>query len=315
MKPLQIEGARALADAGAIDHVKAVASADGLYVEINRMFTVANRTKQTRHFAKADTCFSWLREMGISRIDEVDLTDWGAEAASSVPGLSHVLAFWRFSVSAVAGDEWMRLAKKAESLSDKGRHAEAMIAANRALQLAEDVLEPDHPDIAVLLNCLATQHSALGQFDQAEGLYKRALENAEKGLGEADPFVGVCLNNLAEAYDAQGKSDPTEAMYLRALTICEKKEYPDNVDKSDEAVILTNLAALYARQGSDKQAEQLYKRAVEIWREASGLFAPNPLKAAASFEGLAALYRKTGREGKAAPLDKQAAAITKRKNR
>ena len=220
MKPLQIEGARALADAAAINHVRVVAAKMGLFVEINRTFTVANRTKQTRYFAKADTCFSWLREMGISRIHEVDLTQWGVDDKPPIPGLSGIVAFWKLSVSAVIGSEWIRLVKKVESLSNKGRHAEAIIAAKLALQQAEDTLEPDHPDIAVLLNCLANQHFALEQYEQAEPLYKRALAIAEKKLGPDDPFVGMCLNNLAEAYDAQEKSEQTEPMYLRALTIC-----------------------------------------------------------------------------------------------
>jgi len=76
-KPLMTEGARALGEAGAITHVRLVASAEGIYVEINNIFTVATRQRDTRYFAKADTCFSWLREIGITRIDEVDLTLWG----------------------------------------------------------------------------------------------------------------------------------------------------------------------------------------------------------------------------------------------
>lgn len=87
-KPLQIEGARALVDAGAVSHVRVIASPEGLFVEINGVFTVATRLKQTRYFAKSDTCFSWLREMGISHIDEVDLALWGTEKpppATTIP--------------------------------------------------------------------------------------------------------------------------------------------------------------------------------------------------------------------------------------
>ena len=74
--PLQIEGVRALADAGAISHVRVVASAGGLTVEINKKFLVATRLKQTRVFSKSDTLFGWLKELGITRIDEVDLIGW-----------------------------------------------------------------------------------------------------------------------------------------------------------------------------------------------------------------------------------------------
>ena len=316
LKPLQIEGARALAEAEAIDHVKVIANTEGLYVEINHKFMVSNRIKQTRIFSKADTCFSWLREMGISRIDEVDLSLWGAQVKPDALIRAGVLAFWKFSVSAVIGDEWMRLAQKAESLSSKGRHAEAAIAANQALQLAENALEPVHPDIAVILNCLGTQYFAMGQFDQAEPFYKRALENAENALGPNDSFVGVCLNNLAEAYDALGKSEQTEGMYLRALSITEKSVDADSrTDKSNLAIILTNLASWYARQGSNEQAEQLYKRAIEIWEGETGLLFPDPPKAALSLDGLADIYRNTGREKQAVALEKRAAKIKSREKK
>lgn len=76
MKQLTIEGLRALADAGAVSHVKIIATEEGLYVEINGVFTVTNRAKRPRYFKKADTCFSWLRGMGIVTINETDLSRW-----------------------------------------------------------------------------------------------------------------------------------------------------------------------------------------------------------------------------------------------
>jgi len=316
LKPLQIEGARALADADAIEYVKVIAGADGLTVEINRKLTVANRMKQARVFAKADTCFSWLREMGITRIHEVDLSLWGTEGRSELPGLASLLAFCKSSVAAVTGGEWVRHVKSAESLSKKGRHAEAALAANQALQLAEDKLEPDDPVISEILNTLGTQHFALGQFEQAEPLYKRALENTEKVLGKDAPLTGVCLNNLAETYDAEGKSEQTEGMYLRALNIAEKEidADPTRADKSNLAVILTNLASWYGRQGSIEQAEQLYKRAMEIWDNETGLLFRDPLKAVFTLDGLAGIYAKTGREKKATVLEKRAAKIKSRRS-
>lgn len=76
-KPLTLPAARVLSDAKVINHVAVIATGDGLKVEINRAFFVANRDQRIRYFAKADTCFGWLREIGITRIDEVDLTHWG----------------------------------------------------------------------------------------------------------------------------------------------------------------------------------------------------------------------------------------------
>ena len=216
----------------------------------------------------------------------------------------------RSLVASVVGSEWARLANKAESLSEKGQHAEAVLIAKQALQMAEETLEPTHIDRAVLMNCVARQLAALGQFVEAEPLFRRSLEIAEKVLGPDDLWVGVSLNELAEVCDAQGKADETESMYLRALTICEKKRGdelgldPRHVDRSFEATIATNLASLYLRQEHFDQAESLYKRAEKIWRDYSGLLGKKHPNTALTLKGLAKLYRKTGREEKATKLEK-----------
>ena len=76
LKPLSIEGARTLSEAGAVSHVRIVGGSGGFTVEINSQFVVATRQKETRYFSRADTCLSWLREIGVRTIQEVDLTDW-----------------------------------------------------------------------------------------------------------------------------------------------------------------------------------------------------------------------------------------------
>ena len=303
LPPLQIEGARALADANAISHVRVVAHPDGLSVEINRSFVIANRARQRRHFAKADTCFSWLREMGVKRINEVDLVYWGAAPASGMP---RILAAWEFSISALGGVEWQRLSHKAESLSKKGRHAEAVLVTRQALQLAEDALDPDHPDLALLMANLAIEHHLLGELAEAEPLYKRALQMAETAFGKEAPIVARCLNNLAEVYDAQGNLMDTDDMYLRALAITEKADGKDSVSS---AMILTNLAFRRARRGAYESAEQQYERALKIWGGQAGLLGKMPPNAALTLLGLTALYRKTGREKEIPALEKREARI------
>ncbi len=299
LQPLQIEGARALADANAISHVRVIAGAEGLSVEINRSFVIANRARQTRHFAKADTCFSWLREMGVRRINEVDLGGWGVEESST---MSRILAAWEFSISALAGEEWQRMNNKAESLSKKGRHAEAVLVSRQALQFAEDSLEPNHPDIALLLANLAIEHHLLGELAEAEPLYKRALKMAEAAFGPDAPIVGRCLNNLAEVYDANGNLMDTDDMYLRALAISERS---DGKDSASVAMILTNLGFRRARRAAYEQAEQHYERALKIWNGQAGLLGKMPPNAALTLDGITTLYRKTGREKDIPTLEKR----------
>jgi tetratricopeptide (TPR) repeat protein len=56
------------------------------------------------------------------------------------------------------------------------KHDEAATSFRAALELREQTLGPDHPDIAVSLNELAEFYSARGKFDLAEPLFVRALK-------------------------------------------------------------------------------------------------------------------------------------------
>jgi hypothetical protein len=88
-KPIDLIASRVLADAGAITDVQLVGSPDGLCIRFNRAFLVCNRFGKARYFQKADTAFGWLKGIGITKINEVDLSGWveftAAEGSSGEP--------------------------------------------------------------------------------------------------------------------------------------------------------------------------------------------------------------------------------------
>ena len=53
------------------------------------------------------------------------------------------------------GSEWERLNAEANSLYKQGRYDQAVVAEKKALQVAEQNVGPDHPDVATSLNNLA----------------------------------------------------------------------------------------------------------------------------------------------------------------
>src|SRR5208283_1138662 len=103
------------------------------------------------------------------------------------------------------GSEWERLNAEANLLYNLGRYDQAVVAEKKALQVAEQNLGPDHPDVATSLNNLAWLYRAQGHYAQAEPLYKRSLAIREKALGPDHPDVATSLNNLAALYSAQSQ--------------------------------------------------------------------------------------------------------------
>ena len=118
-----------------------------------------------------------------------------------------------------AGIEWDVLSQEVVSLHQKGQYDRAVTIAKKALEIAEQSVGENHPDVATSLNNLALLYDAQKQYAQAEPLYKRALAIREKALGPNHPSVAASLENLAALYGKTGREKAAEALEKRAETI------------------------------------------------------------------------------------------------
>ena len=67
------------------------------------------------------------------------------------------------------------LTNKAFALAYAGKYAEAILVAHQVLAMREQLLGPDHPEVANSVNNFAALYDSQGRYDDAEPLYKRAL--------------------------------------------------------------------------------------------------------------------------------------------
>lgn len=95
--------------------------------------------------------------------------------------------------------------QKVEELDQQGDFDRAVKAAQKAIEVAEANVGPNHPYIAISLNNLALLYSNEGDYAKAEPLYNRSLAIWEKTLGPDHPYVVNCLNKLSNLYHAMGK--------------------------------------------------------------------------------------------------------------
>src|SRR5262249_10830605 len=126
--------------------------------------------------------------------------------------------------------EARKLYKKASDLRNSGKYDEALPQFERALEIREKRLGPDHPDVSQAISGLATLHYYKGEYAKAEPLYQRALAITEKSLGPEHPDVAQSLHNLAVLYSALGDYAKAEPLYQRALAITEKSLGPEHLD-------------------------------------------------------------------------------------
>ena len=182
-------------------------------------------------------------------------------------------------------------------------YAEALLLCQRALDIAEQALGPNHPDTAASLNNLATLYRTQGEYEQALPLYQRAVAICEQTFGPNHPDTSASLNNLALLYKSQGEYEQAEPFYQRALAIDEKVY---GLNHPEVATDLNNLGLLYKSQGKYEQAEPLYQRALTIREQTLG---PNHPDTAMSLNNLAALYYSQGEYEQALPLYQRAVAV------
>ncbi|MFE2835089.1 tetratricopeptide repeat protein [Streptomyces mirabilis] len=186
----------------------------------------------------------------------------------------------------------------------RGQAAQALPLEERALQVTEAALGPDHPDTAVWLGNLASTFSALGQHTKALPLEKRALQISETALGPDHPTTATRLGNLASTLSALGQHTKALPLAERALQITETALGPDH---PDTALRLGNLATTLSALGQHTKALPLKERALQISETALG---PDHPDTALRLGNLATTLSDLGQHTKALPLEKRALQIS-----
>lgn len=83
----------------------------------------------------------------------------------------------------------------------------------RALEIIENALGPEHPNLAAFLNNLANLYSAQSRHSEAATLLRRALRIAEKALGPEHPNVATGLTSYAAVLRELGRYAEAEPLY------------------------------------------------------------------------------------------------------
>src|SRR6266540_1243440 len=142
--------------------------------------------------------------------------------------------------------EARKLQTESQRLFRAGKYDASRPAAERALELREKALGPDHPDVAQSLHNLAIIHRLKGDYAKAEPLFQRALDIKEKALGPEHPDVAEFLNLLARLYEARGDLTLAVTFQSRANEVSERN-IALNLVTGSERQKLAYLATLLAQ--------------------------------------------------------------------
>jgi tetratricopeptide (TPR) repeat protein len=181
-------------------------------------------------------------------------------------------------------------------LQVQGRHEEAEAEFRASLELRQEALGPDHPNIAKARDNLALALRALGRWEESDAHSRAALELLTETLGATHPDVAQARNNIAVSLAEQGKHEEAE-QHFRAVVDSMRASLGDDAPLTADA--RHNLAAVLNAQERWGEAEAEYRLALA--GRAAALSADHP-EVAATRLGLAGVLAAQGRQADARAL-------------
>jgi tetratricopeptide (TPR) repeat protein len=142
---------------------------------------------------------------------------------------------------------------------EKGLYSAAVTNYNSALFAAEDLDLPDK-DMSVALVGLAKCYCELGNFTEAESLYKRVLAIDQVTLTAKSAGLATDINDLASLYLKTKRLGEAEALLQKSVAILTAVD-PLSVDL---AAAEKNLSSVYCQLGRLDEAERLINHALTV---------------------------------------------------
>jgi tetratricopeptide (TPR) repeat protein len=141
-----------------------------------------------------------------------------------------------------------------------GFYHKAVEYGERALQIAEDIFDENHPFISECQNDLAIVYSNLGQYKRGADLLEKALKSDLTNFADDHPTVAVRQSNLGDAYRNLGEYERA-SNFLKIALENELKNFGQ--EHPTVAASQSSLALLYHQLGNHVEAAVLLESALE----------------------------------------------------
>ncbi|KAK3376988.1 hypothetical protein B0T24DRAFT_665831 [Lasiosphaeria ovina] len=154
----------------------------------------------------------------------------------------------------------------------------------------------------LLINTADSIH-ILGNYSEAEQLYRQTLALQTKVLGSEHPDTLCTILGIANAVSNQGNYSEAEQLYRQTLVLQTKvlgSEHPDTLRT------MNNLAAAVGDQGNYSEAEQLYRQTLALQTKVLGSEHPDTLR---TMLGIANAVSDQGNYSEAEQLYRQTLAL------
>ncbi|HEX7061973.1 MAG TPA: CHAT domain-containing tetratricopeptide repeat protein [Woeseiaceae bacterium] len=213
------------------------------------------------------------------------------EYERALPLYERARAIWEAAVATAPqhkGDLGKVYSHLGPLFQELGQYSTAREHYERALALFRETLGPDHMQVAMTENNLATLLARVGDYGAASELYRHSLATLESRVGTEHPLIANSKHNIAELEQRMGRLEDAVRHYQEAAGL---KEKVLGATHPSLALTFSNLSYLYSDRGDPDAAEALARRAVEIQQ---GAYGPDHVEVA---YGLVSLGRAQAGQG------------------
>jgi eukaryotic-like serine/threonine-protein kinase len=188
-----------------------------------------------------------------------------------------------------------------------GEYAPAIGHLQRALDLRERQLPPDHPDTLATLHNLAVAYRDAGKQPEAVRLFEQVRDTRAVNLGPDHPDTLATLHDLAVAYHHAGKLPEAIALFEKTLELRKAKLGPDH---PRTLATMDGLARAYSQAGRFKEPIALREEALKLQKAKLGPDHPQTLQ---TMNNLAGSYHNAFQLKKAIALHEETLKLCKAK--
>ena len=181
----------------------------------------------------------------------------------------------------------------------------AQVLDAEAIRIFENGGATEDPDYAAALHLKAIFERAMGNYREAETLYRRVLAILDQAGGPKHENYALALSDFANVLLEVGRADEAVPLYERAVALIEQR-WGDS-DRSLPS-ILRLLALVHEMQGEHEKAEALTQRALRIAEAAEG---KSSYEAAECLQQLGGLNRDRNKTAAADYLQRSLAIFRK----
>jgi len=170
----------------------------------------------------------------------------------------------------------------------QGKYVEAIEFYEKSLEIEQNILPPNHPDLGGSYNNIGNVYVGMGEYSKALSFYEKAQEIARQILPADDPDLASSYNNIGLVYNNMREYSKALSFYENALEV-RQKTLPAN--HPDFAQSYNNIGSVYTNLGECSKALTFYEKALKIQQKT--LPANHP-ELATSYNNIGGVYYNMG---------------------